>query len=1273
MLDWSRIDNYYIFQRLVNHLFAQECNSPGFIPSSPYIGADGSWDGYYNGYYDYEKEEGSWSIQSKWTKKSGKYAFQYLRGKIKKELQKAEARNVDHLRIATNAELNADYINELESLNNGEVTTLRVWDREELERRIELQPYLRYRFFGFPQYPKFVPSREYFSKVEKNLIPVSSREISVFNSYIREAELFILSESQHLLLIHSPGGYGKSHLLREIAQIAYQTDRQRQIWMIWPGRREMSDAFQDEIVEGRKYLLILDDADRYLEELEPLLSFVRSNGDSVKVILALRTSGFQSIYEKIRKLRLEEYYYETKISEWSEDDLIKLLRLAAGKEEIDDEETIARFCPNPYLIVQIGRIVKKDPTVDFRKIKEKIANEIYHEAKMCLGDTFSPTELESFLTILTCLVPFSRNDRIFKFLNAKFNGRIEEVIDNLVKVGILRIIGNSYRFNPDMKGDLYLACHLEDAEPEQRERLIQELLQISPEKLFINLEAAAQHSMSESIRGPLSRIIRSWIESARNTPTYQKAKRMNLVEKIAYIVPEYALNLLNVYLDTDDSLATDDYGPAIRKLMRMPSLRREVIKIIEEIGTKGMPGHYDNYKPSSLIRDSVSPLYNSTHAILETLNIFPDWLQLPSSSRIALISAGLTEVLAASHDYTKPTIRGLTFGVKTPGDTPEICNVRNRALQILKMMIIHPSLEVKLAAVNIMNGIGRGNLGDMSEGEIPLSQRIATERKEVLEEVGQLISPEAEFRLLSAVEDLLLNWWIWKRPGTDAAKDYLLIFPHSPEYLAFRFFASPDYVVEDFSSEESQAPAGDRWRWFSDNPIRRSYSLNPGDFRKLVDSLRSTYCTEIQIVVFLKELEKEISLCNPWAHPPIVTCWVELESELFISIRNNDVLWNEIPDRFRGEIDIAMADLNESFVTELACEVLSELPDTPISKVETFLIVLQKHSIPEPLLNSWLLELLERGNPGTRIMVVHRLSFILKKSNNFDLFLGLLHVAISKEQVLRSTMIRYLSLTLDNFREQFSTAEGKTVECFRKELLCKLKDAPILNWHAERLLTLVLEDIDSVIDFVEYRLRKIREIRAGKIDDQEYEAIPFNGIECIKEQIKSFEDYEKLLDSIVRWYEEDWYGRNFELKYLMKSVDSLLNDQTGKMYLEEYIIKQLGMHNQDNAIRMARFLPFREDTIPVFIRVGEESITAGKADNIRKLLYSRRFLSPISSKPDEAPPALVSLKNLFQMLDQESEVIELKMIIEECIEAIDKEIEEFLEHGEELLNPRLGH
>ena len=47
----------------------------------------------------------------------------------------------------------------------------------------------------------------------------------------------------------------------------------------------------------------------------------------------------------------------------------------------------------------------------------------------------------------------------------------------------------------------------------------------------------------------------------------------------------------------------------------------------------------------------------------------------------------------------------------------------------------------------------------------------------------------------------------------------------------------------------------------------------------------------------------------------------------------------------------------------------------------------------------------------------------------------------------------------------------------------------------------------------------------------------------------------------------------------------------------------------------------------------------------------------ISSGLGEAPPALVSLKNLFQKMNQESKERKVEEIIEKCIEAIDREIE----------------
>ena len=124
------------------------------------------------------------------------------------------------------------------------------------------------------------------------------------------------------------------------------------------------------------------------------------------------------------------------------------------------------------------------------------------------------------------------------------------------------------------------------------------------------------------------------------------------------------------------------------------------------------------------------------------------------------------------------------------------------------------------------------------------------------------------------------------------------------------------------------------------------------------------------------------------------------------------------------------------------------------------------------------------------------------------------------------------------------------------------------------------------------------------------------------------------------------------------------------MYLEEYITKQLEMHNLEKAMRAAAFLPFHEKTIPIFVKIAEEFAAAGESEKVKRLLHSKRFPGMISSRPGEAPPVLVSLKNLFQKMNQESKERKVEEIIEKCIEAIDREIEWFIKEGEEFLNPR---
>ena len=540
-IDWSKISDEKTFQRLVNHLFALECNSPGFIPSSPYIGADGGWDGYYNGFYPEEKKEGIYSIQSKWTTKSFNDAVKLLKPKIKEELDKAQKNNVDRLIIATNAELRTEHILELENLNEKEVKNLKIWHRENLTIRIEKQPWLRCYFFDYPQHPLLVPCTEYFSEVESHLTSFPSIETNDFEKYITKVKQFISSNNK-ILLIHSPGGYGKSHILREIAENAYQIDSTRQTWLVNSGYRDVKDAIQDEFSKERKYLLIFDDVDRCFESVKPLVNFLRKGDVDIKLILSLRSSGIYLLQRLLEELKCSEITEEIKIVEWKKDDLIKLLRVTAEKNKVKDEESIAVYYPNPYIIVWIGSQLKGKAISDISKLKEKFVGDINYEVRQCLKDVIDKKKIEKFVFVLASIIPFNIKDTtLLKKIGTEINLDFESLtkaVGRLMEAGVLRKIGRMVRFNPDMKGDIYLQYKLKNFDREFLKDFILKWISIYPENIFTNIGSASRYGESNIVKEILSEFLDKCIEDVDKTPGSQRKYILELIGKIIFLVPE---------------------------------------------------------------------------------------------------------------------------------------------------------------------------------------------------------------------------------------------------------------------------------------------------------------------------------------------------------------------------------------------------------------------------------------------------------------------------------------------------------------------------------------------------------------------------------------------------------------------------------------------------------------------------------------------------------------------------------------------------------------
>ncbi len=1324
-LEWSRIDNEKTFQRLVNHLFALECNSPGFIPSSPYIGADGGFDGDFTGEYPMEELSGHWSIQSKWTTKSMKEAQRILTKEIKAELDKAKQNKADHLRVATNAQMKTSQVRTLEKLNTGTSISLKVWHRERLTIRIERQPFLRHFFFGAPQFPKFVPWNLYFNENAPQLLPIDGVNSS-FEQYLARAKRFLLSD-RTVLLVHSPGGYGKSHLLRQIASLAHQTNNLFQPWATRLGPRSMTEAIGDELVPGRAYVLFLDEADAITDDLRSLLTMCKTNPRSTKLVIALRSAALQAVNEQLNALRLAEFSEDIRIEDWSSEDLVKLLHVAAGKDTVPDELEIVAQYPNPFIIVWIGRRLSGQTTFDIEAIKARLSGELEFEAFQCLNGLMPRNVVTQLVTNLTLISPISKREttsisQTFIALSPPTISSISTVIsqerellqdslNRMIRAGILREIGDTVRFNPDMKGDLYLLRQIQNMNVENLISLVDPWLQTAPENALNNLASAAKYAEVPSLRRVLAGHVLHWSLHPNEGPHRSMRGVLNAIPSITPIVPTECARLLRCYIERDDDdprlpLSTDDYGPVIAQLISTRQSRSTILDIINLLHRKNIPGRYDNYKTKSLIRSCVSPLQNSASQICEALSILETWIN-GSDTQVELLFPALSEVLAGSHEYSESRTLRVTFGEKILSQTAEVTAIRDEALRVLSLMIEHSSPKARIAALDVAEVLGKTRLQRVSESALPLESRIAQERRHVTRLIGNTIRSDMDFAVLNKIENLFLTWWAQSTPGTEETEKFLEAMPRSSEYLMFSHYLSPYYISESFENLRKNAPQDGRWKWFIQSFTSRRVFL-PEEFDKITSTLPEKYPTPGDVLRFLKSLDKSLREPPNRVTAPILTSWVHQQRPVFAEIRSNNALWADTPTRFKDEMQAALAELDGRFLRMMAEETISELPRTSESKVQAFLACTcrfqftrsrtysrfielldkggyqtivaavfdkfsriddnrtkstTKNTISSFSLYLWLHKLLTFGSSGTKYQVISYLDFLFDKFQSVYLLTKLLRLGVSMEDDYQQLSFA-VSLVLLRKGNIIGALPSHELVLLRRALLNRLVEMPNLDYDSQRIISFVCSDIQSVIFLLQERLSTIR------MKDYQYEPIPGDGIDAVASLTKSVEAFDKLMDAVIAWYSKDAiYQMCLRNLFLPFADPNRLQMQAS---LTTYIDRQLNAHRIENALTACEFLELKEDNSNIFARVGSEGISAGLRNQVESMFY-RKTHPPhaYTARPGEPPPELVRRKAIFQKIKDDQVSSEtVRVIADSCIHDIDEMIKLELSDDEKFSTPR---
>jgi len=1175
MLDWTLIDNDKVFQRLVNHIFALECNSPGFIPSSPYIGADGGWDGAYEG--NYEGLKGAFSIQAKWTKKNFNDAAYYLKAEINDEIKKALNNDVDHLRIATNAELRKKHVSDLESLKPPNLQTLNVWHREALSLKIEKQPFIRYYFFGKPQFPTFVPSNIYMASIESKLL--QSQIFGRLNELMKVEDSLIFS-GINIAILHSAGGHGKSHFLKSLSEEINEKNDAKQVWFIRSGIRPLQDAVQDELISGREYIIFLDDADRFIEDVRALISIIRFE-KNIKAVFSCRSAGLSLLKDELLRQRSEEHTIH-ELLVLPDEELEKILCEAAEETTINkSRQVVTGLNRNPYLIVQYGRRYKGEVTdKDLEKIYERLNDDLIYDVNQILMSDLEKNQQIKLLKHIASIVPFQITEQFLQKLSELLDiskGKIKGSIEKLISGRILRSTGENVRFDPDMIGDLFLSIQL-NQDPALSEDLIEKWFPLTPMRLIANISSAFPYGKIDSIPKILGNLVNKWISHVKDHGQYKRTENLKNIRPACTIVPNESLNLIYSYLsnqipngESKYSITLDNYGPIIESISLHPDYQIETLELIKELKEREISGQYDNYKPDTLLKTLVSPLRKTPGSIEEVLSRLIEWCESQSLSetQAQMATVAASEILSAAHEYRDFLNDKVTFGMRVLRCTAEVEKLRDLSLTIFKILIgRRDSRKFLLLALKIAESIGESRMGHIDENKIPLAQRIANDRGLILKSLEGLQIGHFDLVVLSKLEDLLFEWWSMKKRGADRALQILIEIPRSPEYRFFKRFTDPEFLIDDMDELLNEVPKEGIWNWWWDNKEKSRWNQDLEALKRLAEELSKKYVTADEILEFLINMEEIIAPHHHYPYPQILKYWVELEHESFLEL-SNDFRWQKIPLRFKGQISSGLAKYQIEHVSEVEKEIISSLPNTPVERLYDFVTLISENSIPYKEVRSSFFNIAERGSVQIRGNLIFQCYFLLREMQDKDALFEIIFHAI--QGPTDHQFIHNLAFSIRGAKDWPIKNSGLAEKLKEKIISLAISFKRLEHNEIEIIRFCLDDDLNSWINFIQKRYELAKERQALKQIESNIEVIPYNGIKYIKNTIKSYSDFKEIMLKVIEWDEDETWL--IDSNYLLRPLKSL-DFKNGNEFFSIWIKEKLDEEDETAYKIVLKFISF---------------------------------------------------------------------------------------------------
>lgn len=1272
MLDWDKIDNEKLFQRLVNELFGHELNRPGYKPSSPYIGADGGWDGRFED--PYLGLTGTSSVQAKWTKHNLNDAYDAIREPVKAELEKSKSNGVRNLILATNADLRVgvdDHIGKLEKLNTHHVESFFVYPRAKLTELIEKHTWLRCKYFGQPQYPLLAPATDYAQESEPGIdLEESLLERS---SELAALQKFVIDSSIKILIVHSPQGMGKSRFLIEAAMsLQSQVPTTWQSWFCRPRLRSVEQAFQDEIHKGLHYVIFLDNADLDGEFTRTLISAAKHlPASDFKLVLSCRTYNKDYVRDLVRKQRLEDYEM-MELQQLSESTLIAILSRASQGRTIEHPERIVRdFAFNPALIIEYGRLIAGE--VSPQKLFEEMRALVVSGSECLEAVGIDQKCSKILLREIAVSSPLRLEDHEALSIIARATGVTEEAvrhaIDSLIKARVLRSVGSSVRFISDLHGSIFL-CSLLDESVDNSEAsdILGRWFDWNPPVLAENFAAAGHFANTEHIHEAVQSFIRKTTAKVSESNIHEKKRTLAWIRFFGEVAPVEVIDLLYTFITTQrepGDIDRDEYGPVIAALLHIPRIQFQTLDLIKKIAERKMPGRYSNYQPENLVRSAVSPVDSRNFGVaINALEILSTWMTEGRFNEASgdLIAAAVHEALRGSHEYSDAYRGTMTFGRRALAYSAKMGEYRSIAMSMYKQLLNCNFPVVQAKALKLYSEIGQDSL--TNEG--PLWDRVLRDRFEALQSIDELLSTAAlPFNVTAEAEETLMRLWAENEsmPELSAiAESMLKKIDRSPEFLVFKFLAGAEYTFPDFEPIRSIAPKENRWHWLVNNHMRFSES-RPDYLSPAVEALSKKYKTASQLLSVLKVLDSNIKETN-WQYVPLIENWATFDKSIIIEIIQRSELFDKVPRQFQyGFHSVAADNLNE-YVQSFA-QRLASADSVEASEIGQLIGLATQTTAPCDQFLDWMLQLVPKLDVRGVRHVLDRAYWYFQK--------------LPKAGKVRMSELLQIVLDLVGGEELLDSydllvhriiSEGMTDEStwpvVRTRLLEIMRNSSRLGNRGGHLLAnLIGNDLEQLLTFIEYRLRLSH-------DSETYvDAIPFGGFEMLHDVVVTYEDFSVLVERITEWTKRELIYSH-DIFEMLRTANR--EGEPGKeSFVSKYTLEQSSQNTTvgfDRALVALQGMNLTAATAEIYRTILDRSVALGRLKETLNLLTSKALTGSYSGTLGEVPRELADKQAALSAIFENLAPGEARSAVKQLREQVDNTIKSELSRAAEILESR---